>query len=129
MAESFQKFLKEKGITHVRASSSHPQGNWVVQRMHRTLNNMIARCTESKGNWAQVVPMALCFLQCTSNRSMGLSPFKAKHGWEPTTPLLILHKGWVQQDLGPIELEEWTILNAERVQHMRKEAVVNLESN
>ena len=35
----------------------------------------------------------------------------------------------MQQDLGPIDLEEWTILNAKRVQHMRAVAGVNLESN
>ena len=44
-------------------------------------------------------------------------------------PLQILYKGWVQQDLGPVDLEEWTTLNAERVQHMRNVAVLNLEAN
>ena len=35
----------------------------------------------------------------------------------------------MQQDLGPVDLEEWTTLKAERVQHMRDVAVLNLETN
>ena len=129
VSTSFQKWLKVKGITHVRASPYHPQGNGVVERMHRTLKGVIARCTENKGNWAMIVPMALYFVRCMPNRSTGLSPFRAKHGWEPTTPLQLLYKGWVQKDLGPVDLEQWTLENAERVQHMRDVAVVNLKHN
>ena len=92
-AESFKQFFKEKGITHVKASQYHPQGNGVIERMHRTLNSVIAKSVDAKGNWAQVVPMALYFLHCTPNRSAGLSPFLLKHGWEPTTPLQLLYKG------------------------------------
>ena len=81
---------------------------------------------ESRGNWAQVVPMALYFVRCMPNRSTGLSPFKLKHGWEPITPLQVLYKGWVQKDLGPIDIEEWVIDNADKVQHMRNVVVVFL---
>ena len=49
-----------------------------------------------------------------------------KNGLEPATPLQILYKGWVQQDLGPIDIEQWVVENADRVQHMRDTAVVNL---
>ena len=90
VAKSFQKWLRDKGITHVRAFPYHPQGNGLVERMHRTLSNVITRCTESRGNWAQIVLMAMYFLRCMPSRTTGLSPFKAKHGWEPTTPLQIL---------------------------------------
>ena len=126
IAESFKKFLKEKGIEHIKASPYHLQGNGVIERMHRTLGNIISRCTETKGNWAQVVPMSLYFLRCMPNRSTGMSPFSMKHGWEPATPLQLLYKGWVQHDLGPIDIEEWVVQNSERVQHMRETAVVQL---
>ena len=93
--------------------------------MHRTLNSVIAKFTEAKGNWVQVVPMALYFLRC---RSFGLSPFALKHGWEPTIPLHLLYKGWVQQELGPIDLEQWVAENVERIQRMRDEAVANMSA-
>ena len=102
MAEAFKKFLRPNGIAYVIASPYHPQGNGIMERMHRTLNAVIAKSVDAKGNWAQVVPMALYFLHCTPNRSAGLSPFILKHGWEPTTPLQILYKGWVQTELVPM---------------------------
>ena len=119
----FEKFLKSKGIAHVKASPYHPQGNGVIERMHRTLTNIIAKCTETKGNWAQVVPMALYILRCMPCRSTGLSPIALKHGWEPTTPFQLLYKGWVQDDLGSIDLEDWVMENSDRVQRMRDSAV------
>ena len=127
VSKLFKKFLKEKGIVHVKSSQYHPQGNAVVERMHRTLNSVVARCVEKKGNWAQVVPMCLYFLRCIPNRSLGVSPFILKHGWEPVTPLQLLYKGWVQEDLGEIDLEEWVVTNCERVQRLRDKAVVNLK--
>ena len=123
----FKRYLRDKGITHVKASQYHPQGNGVIERMHRTLNSVIAKCVDQKGNWAQVVPMSSYFLRCTPNRSAGVSPFMLKHGWEPTTPLQLLFKGWVQDDLGQIDLEEWVAVNSERVQTLREKVIVNLK--
>ena len=91
--ELFSKFLREKGIKHVKASQYHPQGNNVIERMHCTLNSVISKCVDAKGNWAQLVPMSLYFLRCTPNRSAGLSPYILKHGWEPTTPFSCYTKG------------------------------------
>ena len=126
VSDSFKRFLKKKGITHVKASPYHPQGNGVIEMMHRTLNSIISKCTETKGNWVKIVSMALYFMRYMPNRSSGLSPFAMKHGWEPNTPLQLLYKGWVQQELGPIDLEQWVVENSERVQHMRDIAVANL---
>ena len=43
------------------------------------------------------------------------------------TPLQLLYKGWVQADLGGIDLEEWVVLNSERIQMLRGKAVVNMK--
>ena len=97
-----------------------------MERMHGTLSSIIARCVKKKGNWAKVMPMCLYFMRCTPNRSAGVSPFLLKHGWEPVTPLQLLHKGWVQTSLGEVDLEQWVLENSERVQNLREQAVVNL---
>ena len=47
--ETFKHFLTQKGIEHVKASPYHPQGNGEIERMHRTLNNVIAKSVEAKG--------------------------------------------------------------------------------
>ena len=72
--------------------------------------------------------MALYFVRCMPNLSSCLSPFALKHGWEPTKLLQLLYKGWVPQDLGPIELEQWVAENAERVQRIRDQAVANMQT-
>ena len=125
VSAQFAKFVKQQGIQHVKASPYHPQGNGVVERMHGTLNSIVARCIEKKGNWAEIVPMALYFMRCTPNKSAGVSPFLLKHGWEPITPLQLLYKGWAQQSLGDIDLEQWVMENSERVQNLRDNAVVS----
>ena len=38
----------------------------------------------------------------------------------------ILYKGWVQEELGPIDLEQWVLENSERVQKLRDDAVANM---
>ena len=61
VSKTFKKWLKDKGIAHARSTPYHPQGNGVVERLHRTLNAMIAKTVNSKGDWAEVLPMALFF--------------------------------------------------------------------
>ena len=39
---TFQKWLRHHGVKHVRSSPYHPQGNGVVERLHRTLHSMVA---------------------------------------------------------------------------------------
>jgi len=122
----FEKWLKEKGVQHVKSSPYHPQGNVVVERLHRTLSAMITKTCESKSNWAKVVPMALYFIRCSPSDTTGLSPFMARQGWEPNTPLQLLYKSWAESDLGDVNLEEWVLSNAERVQNSIEKCVQGL---
>ena len=96
--------------------------------MHGTLNSIVSRSIEKKGNWAEIVPMVLYLMRCTPNRSDGVSLFLLEHGWEHITPLQLLYKGWVQQSLGDVDLEEWVMENTERVQNLRDKAVVSYKT-
>ena len=119
----FRKWAKHLGIQHVFSSPYHPQGNGVVERLHRTLNAMVAKLTEVKGNWASTVPMALYFLRSTLCSATGMSPFMARQGWEPATPLHLLYKAWVKQDAGNLDIVDWIELNIERVESLREKSV------
>ena len=126
--KGFQKWLRYKGIAHIRSSPYHPQGNGVVERLHRTLTGVISKMIDKKGNWAAVVPMTLYFIRCSPCSATGMSPFMARQGWEPATPVQLLYKGWAQTDLGDIDLEDWLMVNAERVQSLREKATVTKQS-
>jgi len=100
----------------------NPQGNGVVERFHRTLNSMVAKTAGAKGNWAAVTPMALYFIRASPSEATGLSPFMLRQGWEPQTPIALLYKVWVQEDVGEIDLEEWVLVNCDRVEHAREKS-------
>jgi len=87
---------------------------------------MVTRTCQSKGNWAKVIPMALYFIRCSPSEATGLSPFMARQGWEPNTPLQLLYKSWAESELGEVNLEEWVMSNAERVQNSREKCVLGL---
>ena len=125
MGKVFTKWLRDKGIQHSKATPYHPQGNGVVERLHRTLTAVIAKTAEAKGNWARVLPMALYFLRCTPSASTEVSPFLLTHGWEPRTPLQVLYQSWVQSDLGGVDLSEWIVENTDRLECARDIATSN----
>ena len=124
--DSFSKWAKRQGIQHVFSSPYHPQGNGVVERLHRTLNAMVAKMTDKKGNWANAIPKAMYFLRSTPCSATGMSPFMARQGWEPATPLDLLYKAWAEQDEGNLDLVGWVDLNIERVETLRDKAVAAL---
>ena len=125
----FAKWLREKGIAHARATPYHPQGNGIVERLHRTLNSVIAKTIQCKGDWAAVLPMALFFLRCTPSTSTGISPFLLTHGWEPANPIQLLYQAWVDSELGGVDLTEWVLDNADRVEVAREQATISLIEN
>jgi len=103
--KTFQNWLKHHGIKHIRSSPYHPQRNGVVERLHRTLNSMVSKIAEKKGNWAAVTPMALYF--------------------EPVMPIQLLYKAWAQTDLGDVNLTDWVAENSERVEVAREKALLS----
>ena len=126
VSKEFTRWLKRHGITHSKSTPYHPQGNGVVERLHRTLNAMVLKTIEARGNWARVLPLALYFIRCTPSESTGVSTFMLTHGWEPRTPLQVLYQSWVKQDLEKVELTDWILENQERVESVRDLATSNL---
>jgi len=126
VGRTFTKWLSQNGISHTKSSPYHPQGNGVVERLHRTLGAIIAKTTETKGNWASVVPRALYFIRSVPSESTGLSPFLLKQGWEPETPLGLLYDAWLDHELEGLELCEFVQENSERIEHLREMGVLKL---
>ena len=126
---SFTKWLRDKGIGHAKTTPYHPQANGIVERLHRTLNGVIAKTIECKGDWAAVLPMALFFLRCTPTSSTGISPFLLTHGWEPSNPIQLLYKCWVDRELAGVDLAEWVLHYAQRIECAREQVTLKLVEN
>jgi len=126
VGRAFTKWLIQNGINHVKSSPYHPQGNGVVERLHRTLGAIISKTTGAKGNWAAVVPRALYFMRTVPSEATGLSPFLAKQGWEPTTPLGLLYEAWLDEELEGMELVDFVTENSERIEYLRESSSLKL---
>ena len=97
----------------------------MVERLHRTLNAIILKTVEARGNWARVLPLTLYFIRCTPTTSTGVSPFLLTHGWEPRTPLQMLYQSWVKKDLENVDLDDWIAENQDRLESIRDKATGN----
>ena len=125
VSKAFKSFCTNKGIFLKRTALYVPQGNGVVERFHGTLKPMIQKIAEKKGNWPEVIQMALYFMRLTPSKATGVSPFRLMHGREPHTPLKLLYKLWVQNELGgDLDLEEWIFQNNGQIQALRDMAVI-----
>ena len=124
-SKEFTAWLQKHGITHSRSTPYHPQGNGVVERLHRTLNRIILKTIQSKGNWARVLPLVLYFIRCTPAASTGFSPFLMTHGWEPRTPLQVLYQSWAKKELQNMDLTDWIEENQERLENIKNKAMIN----
>ena len=128
-SKSFTKWLRDKGIAYARSTPYHPQGNGIVEHLHRTFNAVIGKTIKSKGDWTEVLPMALFFLRCTPTSSTRMSPFLLTHGLEPTTPIQLLYQSWVNTELGGVDLSQWVLDNVDRVESAREQATLNFIEN
>ena len=61
-SRQFEKFLQDNKIEHVKTSPYHPQRNGIVERLHGSLNAIIAKTVEKKGKKA--IGQRLCKWLC-----------------------------------------------------------------
>jgi len=73
-----------------------------------------------------VVPRALYFLRSVPSEATGLSPFLAKQGWEPSTPLGLLYESWLDGELEGLDLTDFVVENSERVEYLRESSSLKL---
>lgn len=74
-------------IRKLSTSSYHAQGNAMCERMHRTLNNVLASILSSSHDmWHEYLPLAQMALNAQINRSTGFSPFQIVHGYDISLP-------------------------------------------
>ncbi|GBM52123.1 hypothetical protein AVEN_29808-1 [Araneus ventricosus] len=84
-SHEFQRFCGENGILHTLNSTSDPQGNGMVERVHRTILFTIVTSMEKDDliDWDSKIKETERNLNNTVNKTLGKTPFEVLHGYVP----------------------------------------------
>ena len=95
MSELFQVFLHKFDIKQLRCTSSHPQCNGIIERMHSTLKRMLkSSVNDYDGNWDDVLGHVLFALRTSPVASLGFTPYELLFGKQARTPLTLIYESW-----------------------------------
>jgi hypothetical protein len=90
----FQEMCKILQIDKTRTTSYHPQSNGNVERLNRTLGNMLAiYCHKNQHEWDLFLPQVLMAYRASVQSSTGQTPNAMMLGQEVTLPM----KAFIQE--------------------------------
>jgi hypothetical protein len=90
-SELFQELCRHMTIDKVRTSPYHPACNGMVERLHRTMNAMLAKAIDSnQRNWCRVLPGIMAAYRATPHEATGFSPNMLMFGHENRMPVDII---------------------------------------
>jgi len=81
------------GIEKIQTTAYHPQGNGIIERVHRSLNYSLTHLVQDKKcrDWDDKLKLAM-YSYCISDcRAIGISPFEALFGRNPREPTDLLY--------------------------------------
>ncbi|UYV64551.1 hypothetical protein LAZ67_3001165, partial [Cordylochernes scorpioides] len=74
VSTSMERFLKECGIRHLKASPYYPKSNGKIERFHRFLKKQFNSSSEEGKDWKEDLSRILMSYRTTPNRSTGKTP-------------------------------------------------------
>ena len=90
-SQIIDKLCATLGIIRTRASAYHPQGNRQVERMNRTLKDMLAKMVdENQRNWDRMLQKAVFAYRVSINESTGFTPYSVNFGRSPRLPIEVM---------------------------------------
>ncbi len=88
----FQRVMSRLQVVHARTTAYHPQANGRVERVHRSLNTMLAaQCNARHDDWDEYVSAAAWAVNTGWTRSTGFTPYELLFGQPARTPSAILY--------------------------------------
>ena len=76
------------GIVKSRTTSYHPQGDGMVERLNRTLLQLLRAYVQQQSDWECQLPLLLYAYRTARHTSTHLSPFLLLMGREPVLPIM-----------------------------------------
>ena len=84
----FEQLMQLLEMDKTRTTPFHPQSNAVIERMNKTLQNMLAKCiNEEQSNWSQQLPYVMMAYRSSVHESAGYTPQFLVFGQELSLPL------------------------------------------
>ncbi len=114
------------GVERVRTSPYHPATNGTVERMHGTFKGILGKCIEKGVDWVGQVNFVLYVLRQMPHADSGMSPFDLVFGFRVRTPLDALYHGLFEVEGAKLNVCEWVLCMAERLELMRECAAVKM---
>ena len=85
----WREYLVRHAITHQLTTPYHPQSNGKVERVNRTIKEMLARLSNNNlSRWTEVLPEVVKIINATPTRATGFPPFVLQTGREPRLPIM-----------------------------------------
>ena len=87
LSKVMMEVYKLLGTHKVNTTAYHPQGDGLVERMNRSLLNMLSKSADSNGsNWDERLPFILFAYRASTQESTKESPFYLLYGRDPQLP-------------------------------------------
>ena len=111
-SQLFANLLKKLEIDKTRTTAFHPQSNSVIERMNRTLLNMLAKCIdEDQTNWSVKLPYVLMAYRSSVHESTGFTPHYLVFGNEISLPLDLMYRP--PPGTTPVDVNDWVLQKEE----------------
>ena len=120
--QALSTIAQELGIDKKRISALHPQANGNVERLNRTIGEMLRKSTDESGDdWDLQIPFLRFNYMNHDHSATGYSPFYLSHGYVPRTPRLVLAPLPTSR---PSTVHQWASTLASRFKAAHSDAVI-----
>ncbi len=120
------QMCEQLGIEKVRTSPYHPETNGAVERMHGTMKSVLGKSIDEGLDWVGQLCFVLFVLRQMPHADTGYSPFDMVYGFRVRTPLDALYHGLYEVEVEKLNVCEWVMKMAERLENVRDSAALRM---